>query len=145
MRWLVLSDLHLSFKNCTTSAARAALIEVLKRERNEYGDFSFILITGDCMNQHVANLEENVKFIKEIALSSGVSENNIFMCAGNHDVDRNNSVRNDEIEKIRKSRQLHKVDGLEHGYGEFTALTQAVTGRFYKHFEVNEVGKIRIL
>ena len=65
MRWLVLSNLHLDFKNCTTSTAREALIHTLKSERKEHG--------------------------------------------------------------------------------EFNALNYAVTGRFYKHFDVNEIGNFRII
>lgn len=145
MRWLVLSDLHLTFKNCTTSTARKALIQTLENEREEYGDFSFILITGDCMNRHVPNLEGNIKFIKEIAMACGVSVEKIFMCAGNHDVDRNNTVRNAEIEKIRKSGQLNSIGDLKEGYGDFTSLTLGVNGRIYKHFQMHEVEDARLI
>ena len=45
MKWVVLSDLHMDFKNCTTKTARRELLKVLKKE-NEEEDISFILITG---------------------------------------------------------------------------------------------------
>ena len=44
MKWVVLSDLHMDFKNCTTKTARRELLKVLKKE-NEEEDISFILIT----------------------------------------------------------------------------------------------------
>lgn len=32
MKWVVLSDLHMDFKNCTTKTARRELLKVLKKK-----------------------------------------------------------------------------------------------------------------
>ena len=145
MRWVVLSDLHLSFENCTTSEARKTLLDTLQQEKEQNGEISFILLTGDCMNMHIADLESEAEYIKQIAFACGVTSEKIFMCAGNHDVDRNNTVRNDEIEKIRTSKQLNGIEKLKSGYGEFLTLYHAITGRFYKHFNVEDMEECRII
>jgi Molybdenum cofactor biosynthesis enzyme len=145
MRWVVLSDLHLTFKNCTTSTAREHLLETLEKEKSQYGNFSFILFTGDCMYQHTSKIETDTKYFKQIATACGVPTKNIILCAGNHDVDRNNTVRINEIKNIRNSGQLSNINNLKPGYGEFDTLHKAVTGRFYKHFDLKIVEDCRII
>lgn len=51
MKWAVLSDLHMNFKNCNTVTARDKLIETLRKENTD-GEISFVLITGDCLHQN---------------------------------------------------------------------------------------------
>ena len=94
-----------------------------------------VLITGDCMYQHKSDKEKDVSYIKDIATACGTPFENIFICAGNHDVDRNNSERNIEIENIRESGYLSTINKVTEGYGDFHALHQAIAGRFYKHFD----------
>lgn len=71
MKWIVLSDLHMNFKNCTTKIARQKLVDAVKAE-NRKGKLSFILITGDCLHQYNGNIEEIKNFIFEIALACGL-------------------------------------------------------------------------
>ena len=54
MKWAVLSDLHMNFKNCNTLTARDKLIEALRKENTD-GEISFVLITGDCLHQNRGN------------------------------------------------------------------------------------------
>lgn len=67
MRWAVLSDLHMNFKNCTTITARDKLIKTLKKENNNE-KISFVLITGDCLHQNKGNVKVVAEYIKQMRL-----------------------------------------------------------------------------
>ena len=41
MKWVVLSDLHMDFKNCTTKTARRELLKVLKKGRRYFIYFDY--------------------------------------------------------------------------------------------------------
>ena len=70
MKWVVLSDLHMNFKNCNTKIARKKLIEKLKKENKE-SSISFIIITGDCFHQNEGDINDISQFITMLAKSCG--------------------------------------------------------------------------
>lgn len=72
MRWLVISDLHFTFKNYNTLVLRDRLLKYLKKECSKNGSLSFILITGDCMYQYTRCMED-VEFITSLGETCSVS------------------------------------------------------------------------
>ena len=93
MKWVVLSDLHMDFKNCTTKTARRELLKVLKKE-NEEEDISFILITGDCLHRNHGDVEKSRAFIQEIGKSCGIEKDRIIICPGNQKYSNRTSKHN---------------------------------------------------
>lgn len=144
MKWVVLSDLHMQIRSGTTEIAREKLIETLKEER-EKGEISFILLTGDCMNKHEGELEKIKNFIMQIADACGVDNKYIFICPGNHDIDRSNSKRKRIVNYFRSKGTLPKKNEYLAGYGEFNTLFNSVTGRFYKPFSVESINNFKII
>ena len=56
MKWVILSDLHMNFKNCNTLTARDRLIEALIKEKTN-GQISFVLITGEVIKFEMLQLK----------------------------------------------------------------------------------------
>lgn len=143
-KWIVLSDLHMQFNNCNTNTARKKLLDALGREK-EKGDITFMLITGDCMHQHKGKLDVIKNYILRIADTCGVDQKNIFLCPGNHDINRNNSERKHYINQYRSNNVLPDLDICMGGHGEFNALYNSIKGDFYKPFSVDTVENFRVI
>lgn len=144
MKWVVLSDLHMDFKNCTTKTARRELLKVLKKE-NEEGNISFVLITGDCLHRNHGDVEKSRAFIQEIGKSCGVEKDRIIICPGNHDIDRENVIRNTAITNYREHGVLPEVENCLVGYVNFRELYSLVYGERYKPFFYKDVDDFRII
>ena len=137
MRWLVISDLHFTFKNYNTLVLRDRLLKYLKKECSKNGPLSFILITGDCMYQYTRCMED-VEFITSLGETCSVSNQNIFICPGNHDLCRSIDVRNSNIDEIRKNNGIDKFDytNYDMAYDRFDNFYYEIKGEHYKHYAV---------
>ena len=144
MKWVVLSDLHMNFKNCTTKIARQKLIEVLKTE-NKKGAISFILITGDCLHRYTGDIEQIKKFILRIAKACDLKKDRVILCPGNHDIDRKNAERNQAISRYRENGSLPELGVCLEGYGKFKELYVLLSGKPYQPFQTKNIGEFKII
>ncbi|WP_195971403.1 metallophosphoesterase family protein [Clostridium thermobutyricum] len=87
IRWLQISDIHFNFSNYSTKKMRDMLIKSII---NKYTDkkFDFITITGDLAFRGGSYNKSLSKFILDLSTSCGVTEDNIFIVPGNHDLTR---------------------------------------------------------
>lgn len=141
MKWVVLSDLHMNFKNCTTEIARKKLIDVLKKESG----ISFILITGDCLNQNKGDLGEIKEFLIKLMRACNINKNRIILCPGNHDIDRNVVNRNEQIEIYREKGELPDLNICLDGYSRFKEFYSLFYGKSYKPFTIKNIDNFRII
>ena len=144
MKWAVLSDLHMNFKNCNTLTARDKLIEALRKENTD-GEISFVLITGDCLHQNIGNVKEIAYYISQIAEACGKDVSKVILCPGNHDIDRKIKSRNTAIKTYRKDGTLPDLETCLNGYGRFKELYTLVYGDIYEPFSLKIVDDFRII
>lgn len=144
MKWVVLSDLHMNFRNCNTITARDKLIEALKKEKTD-GEISFVLITGDCLHQGKGNNKEIANYILQIADACGVDVNRVVLCPGNHDVDRKNKIRNKDIRTYRADGTLPEMETCLRGYGQFKELYTLLYSDIYEPFSSRIIDDFRII
>lgn len=144
MKWIVLSDLHMNFKNCTTKIARQKLVEAIKAE-NKKGKVSFILITGDCLHQYKGDIEEIKNFILKISKACNLKSEKVILCPGNHDIDRKNVERNEAIRRYRENGNLPDLDVCLEGYGKFKELYSLFYGSIYRPFRTKNIGEFKII
>ena len=145
MKWLHLSDIHFADLGFDAAKLRSALVSQLKALSP---DLDFILITGDCFyrNDSSKNIIPDLrKFIYDIANTCHVDRNCIYICQGNHDVNRDDSYRNGIVENARKEDRLSSstydaLVGL--GNDSFRSLFRAVKkNKEYADYEVLESKK----
>ena len=144
MRWAVLSDLHMNFKNCTTITARNKLIETLKKE-NDDGEISFVLITGDCLHQNKGNVKAVAEYIKQIADACGIGVSKVILCPGNHDINRKIKLRNAAIKTYRNNGTLPQLETCLEGYGNFKELYTYLYSDIYEPFSEKIIDNFRII
>lgn len=144
MKWVVLSDLHMKFKNCTTEIARKKLSETLKEE-NLNEKISFILITGDCFHHNKGDIHVVKKFITDIAKACDLKEDKVILCPGNHDISREVTKRNKAIKKYRESGILPDIETCLEGYGRFKELYPLIYQKTYQPFFIKQIGDFRII
>ena len=144
MKWVVLSDLHMNFKNCTTKIARQKLIETVKAE-NKKAKISFILISGDCLHQYKGDIEEIQNFILKIAKACNLRKDRVILCPGNHDIDRKNAERNEAIRRYRENGSLPELETCLEGYGKFRELYVLLYGKPYQPFQTKNIGDFKII
>ena len=144
MKWVVLSDLHMKFKNCTTEIARKKLREALKKE-SEKEKISFILITGDCFHHNEGDVHAVKKFIADIAEACDLKEDKVILCPGNHDISREVTKRNRAIKKYRESGILPDIETCLEGYGRFKELYPLIYKETYQPFFIKYVRNFRII
>ena len=144
MKWAVLSDLHMNFKNCNTVTARDKLIETLRKENTD-GEISFVLITGDCLHQNRGNLKEIASYISQIAEACGIDVSRVILCPGNHDIDRKIKSRNTAIKTYRKDGTLPDLETCLNGYGRFKELYTLLYGDIYEPFSLKTIDDFRII
>lgn len=80
---------------------------------------SFILITGDCLNQNKGDLGEIKEFLIKLMRACNVNKNRIILCPGNHDIDRNVVKWNEQIEIYREKSELPDLNICLDGYSRF--------------------------
>ncbi|WP_084299025.1 metallophosphoesterase [Bradyrhizobium sp. WSM1743] len=92
MKVLHLSDLHLSAKHHhDEEIVLKAAIEAIEARREEKGAFDLVIFSGDLVHR---GGDENVfqtaksTFINRILDAAGVTESQLVICPGNHDIDR---------------------------------------------------------
>lgn len=155
MRVMQISDIHFNYDNFRSSTLRNRLLSYVQIHNIKV---DAIVITGDSVYKY-GKTDGCEKFLQELRKRTGCKKSNVYICPGNHDVDRNNTKRNEKIEEIRKIKEEKKErvditsqladELMEIGYDKFSAFHQNVTGRKYKGFEVivrnREEEKYRII
>lgn len=144
MKWLHLSDIHFADLGFDVAKLRGALVSKL---RALSPDLDFILITGDIFYRN--NSSKNVipdlqAFISDIAKACHVDRNFVYICQGNHDVNRCDSKRNTIVEEARKednfsSASYDKLIGL--GNDSFRSLFRTVKKKEYVDYGILESKK----
>lgn len=139
MRWLHISDIHFNMKGYDSKKVQGQLLVKL-HELNMQMDF--ILITGDCLfrfGEGAMDTTAVINYIKEIANACRCSYKKVYICPGNHDVDRENGTRNNLINEIRDN----KIDFSSNyqtlcGYGHdrFQIIHKGVTSYNYEAYKV---------
>lgn len=147
MKWLHISDIHFNVKNYDTETLREKLLCFLKKQN----DIEFILITGDILYQYGKDIDDEyaIKFVQDIISACGCEKEKVFICPGNHDVNRKDEYRNELISGIRKKR-LKIINGDEKklinaGHEKFKSIYKEITGRTYSSFEVFNESKYRVI
>lgn len=139
IKWMHLSDIHFNLKGYDAQNIRKQLLVKLKEMDLK---LDFILITGDSLfkfGKGSWNQKEVIKYIKKIASTCGCSNRKIFICPGNHDIDRDNIIRNDLISDIREEKEdfSEKYDALcEYGHDRFQIIHKNITSSEYENYKV---------
>ena len=111
VRWLHVSDIHMNKRGVENDRMRQKLIEYLKSNKMK---FDYIFFTGDMRYAPDGDFAENtVAYLKELCDITGVERKNLFIVPGNHDIDRENTVR---------SRAIHTLLGEEGNYDSKTGV-----------------------
>lgn len=139
MRWLHLSDIHFGFQGYESHNVRNKLVEKLKKLDLQ---MDFILITGDCLYQFGNNnwdQKATIKYIKDIVKACKCPNKRVYICPGNHDVDRENESRNGLIQSIRDGKKdfwMQYNDLFKYGHDRFQLLYKSVTATEYEAYKV---------
>lgn len=110
MKWLHLSDIHFANFDFSSDMLKNSLLKKLEELSL---NLDFILITGDFFYQNKTSKEiipKLRKYINSIGKVCNVRSKRIYMCQGNHDVNRSDNIRNSIIDKVRKQGQLTNGD-----------------------------------
>ena len=90
-KWLHLSDIHFNFSQHETELLRTLFIEHIKENHH---DVNALFITGDFRLGSIGKFEDRtIAFIYEILDALKLEIKDLFVVAGNHDIDRN-PIRN---------------------------------------------------
>ena len=113
IRWGHFSDLHFQFdkEGFDTQDLRKKLIDKIENYRKINGKFDYLFITGDILNKGNQDLKEKkeiIEYLLELAKAAECEEENIILCAGNHDLKRSRARKNtlDNILKEYRRRKL---------------------------------------
>mgnify|MGYP000352805213 FL=1 len=134
MKWLQISDLHFWYDGYNAEQLRHNLIEFVK----QVGQIDFVLISGDCM--YCNEDEGSVDFILELGRACNCSNENIFICPGNHDI----NLENRDIVLFEFDGDKQQYEALsKFGYEKFRKIFEKVTGKGYLPYHVIErhIGK----
>lgn len=138
MKVLHISDIHFNYDYFESKVLKNKLLQYV--DENDIR-VDAIIITGDCTYKY-GQTEESENFIKELRIKTKCKKSDVFICPGNHDVDRGNSKRNYVIDCVRKEKKHITTevyrDLVANGYDSFCSFYKKVTGRRYKDFEVFE-------
>ena len=144
MRWLHISDIHFNMKGYDSKIVQEQLLIKLQ-ELNIKMDF--ILITGDCLFKFGGESWDQksvVKYIKQLANVCQCSYKRVYICPGNHDIDRYNNFRNNLIDEIREDeKDFSENFQILCGYGHdrFEIIYKGVTANNYEVYKVFEPRK----
>lgn len=139
MRWLHLSDIHFGFQGYESKNVRKKLIEKINKLNLQ---MDFILITGDCLYQFgktTWDQKATIKYIKDIVKACKCPNKRVYICPGNHDVDRDNESRNKLIQSIRDGEKdfwSNYEDLFNYGHDRFRLLYKGVTSTDYEAYKV---------
>lgn len=139
MRWLHISDIHFNMKGYDSKKIQEQLIVKLQ-ELNIQMDF--ILITGDCLfkfGEGVIDLTAVINYIKDIANACKCSYKKVYICPGNHDVDRENTARNSLINEIRENKMDFSSNYqilCGYGHDRFQIIHKGVTSYNYEVYKI---------
>lgn len=139
MRWLHISDIHFNMKGYDTKNVQEQLLVKL-RELNLQMDF--ILITGDLLfkfGKESWSQKAIITYIKDIANICGCSYKQIYICPGNHDVNREDNDRNELINDIRNGNKDFS-DNFEilcgYGHDRFQLIHKGITSYEYEAYKI---------
>lgn len=137
MRWVVLSDIHVKFaENLKTPELREKLISYLEEDRKKNGTYDFVLILGDVMYKY--NKDGSEQYIEQLLSACGIEKEQLFICPGNHDVNRRDEKRNQIIDTARKEQggPFPIFEDEYIGYDRFNTIYYKILGREYEHYAV---------
>lgn len=114
VKWGHFSDLHFQFpkQKFQTKDLRNKLLEKLKENVEEDGNFTYLFLTGDIFHKgenKEPKISETQQYIKEMASAAGCPLENVIMCPGNHDLSRSRA-RKLNLEGILK--EYNETDGI---------------------------------
>lgn len=138
--WIQISDLHFGFDTYTTKTAYDAFIAYLDNViRTRAVRPTLLFLTGDFVfapASSYANRNQAVTAIKEIQRITGISNDNLFMVPGNHDVNINAATRTLYLEDIYKnyrptdgSISSNHIGKILEGFKGFNDFRKQVYGR----------------
>ena len=104
--WLHISDIHFNLLNYDTKILREKLILLLKEKGK---GINFIVISGDVVYQGGKYSKDIVNFITEIIKICDLSEKEIIIVPGNHDIKRT-SVRESIVKDIQSRSDYSTFD-----------------------------------
>ena len=139
MRWLHLSDIHFGFRGYESKNVRKKLIEKINTLNLQ---MDFILITGDCLYQFgktTWDQKATINYIKDIVKACKCPNKRVYICPGNHDVDRDSESRNKLIQSIRDGERdfwSNYNDLFNYGHDRFQLLYKGVTSTDYEAYKV---------
>ena len=126
--------MHFGYDGYNAEQLRHNLIEFVK----QVGQIDFVLISGDCM--YCNEDEGSVDFILELGRACNCSNENIFICPGNHDI----NLENRDIVLFEFDGDKQQYEALsKFGYEKFRKIFEKVTGKGYLPYHVIErhIGK----
>lgn len=139
MKFLHISDIHFNIRGYDSVRIRENLIKKIKEMCIQ---LDFILITGDCLYRYEGRngeQEEIIKYIKSIAKACNCPYKKIYICQGNHDVNRDDNSRNRFISSIRNGKVDFSTnyDKLcDFGNEKFQYIYRGVTNNEYESYKV---------
>lgn len=133
MKWLHLSDIH--FQNVelkdNTTILRKELLDFL----DDIKDLDFIIITGDLFYKYRMTEGLNEFICK---LSSHVRNNKIYICPGNHDINRCDPDRKELIDNEVNFFDSSIINSFD-GYEKFNCIYNKFTNKNYdKHYWIDD-------
>lgn len=148
-RWVQISDIHFKYSNYDTEDLREKLLDKLA----EIKAVSYLMMSGDLLYKFSEDTEEVEDYITKVRKALGIKKNAVYMCPGNHDVDRNLVKRNNLIDEIRKRATGEKgqlqctkeeFDELaDMGHSRYKSIYKNITARKHtpvKTFEPKDAG-----
>lgn len=141
MRWMHLSDIHFADLGFSTEKLKNSLLAKLKELSP---DLDFIIITGDCFYRNDSSkniMPELCEFITTIMRLCKVEKGGLFICQGNHDLNRDNIERNKYVEEARKKAALSTEDFNKlkaWSNDNFRSLFRAIKKKEYMDFDLIE-------
>ncbi|MBD5145386.1 MAG: hypothetical protein HDT21_05660 [Ruminococcus sp.] len=104
--WLHISDIHFNIQNYDSEVLREKLIDYIKRNIPR---INFIVISGDIVYQGGEYTDDVINFINDLITACGLSENEIIIVPGNHDLKRN-AVRKSIVKDIQSSSNCQEFE-----------------------------------
>lgn len=134
MRILHLSDLHFGFDYTETSkATRANYMRSLDLELERIASktpFDYVLITGDiAWKAKSTDYDSAREYLSELLNKCGVSASHVFICPGNHDVDR--SYIEDKIFPVSQADSnrwlnIERLDRISESFQEYIKFCKSM-------------------
>lgn len=105
-RFLHLSDIHFSCKNTTVGFdpdmdVRNEVVRDIRAQVAEIGPVNAILVSGDIGYSGKKNeYDDAASWLDQVCVAAGCSTSSVYVCPGNHDVDRSVLLANGTIQDI---------------------------------------------